>query len=183
MLEVGNRAVGIRKGSLEMGQDLGCRGLIGRRTTRRERRADFALAQDEAAPEALPGPATSPAVGDGTACRGDVAGDSALQESPQPAGSDAQTSDFVSKPYAEGATTTGTPMAVAAKNPPSANGLALGVAFVVTVQKAMAIQRANRFAMRTRRLLEPFRNRVPFLLVAAKPALFAHACPTPRENR
>jgi hypothetical protein len=188
MLEDGDRTVGVGKGGLEMGEDLrcgsvGCRGLIGRRTTSRERRADFALAPVEAFPNALPGAVAAPAVGDATACRGDAAGDGALQKSPQRVGGDAQASDFVGHPDAEGATTTGASMAVAAKNPPSANGLALGVAFVVAMQKAVANQCANRFAMRTGRLLESFRKGDPFLIATAKPALLAHVRPPLRENR
>jgi hypothetical protein len=188
MLVVGNRAKGIWKGGLEMGDNVArrsarCRGPIGRRTTRQQCRADFALAQLEPSPEALPGPVASPAIGDGTDGSSDVAGDGALQESPQRAGSDAQAPDFISKPYAEGATTAATSMAVAAKDPPSPNGFALGVAFIVAAQKAVAIQRAHRFAMRTRRLLETTSKRVPFLVASAKPALLAHVRPMPRENR
>jgi hypothetical protein len=37
--------------------------------------------------------------------------------------------------------------------------------------------------MRTRRLLEPLSNRVPFLGAAVKPSLLAHDRPMPRENR
>jgi hypothetical protein len=188
MLEVGDRTGGVGKGGLEMGDNLGrrsarCSGLIGRRTTSRQCRAELALAQVESSPEALPGPVTSPAVGDDTACRGNAVGDGALQESPQRVGGDAQALDFISEPDAEGATTAATSMAVAAKDPPSAKGLALGVAFVVAAQKAVVNQRANRFAMRTRRLFESFSNRVPFLFAAAKPALLAHVRPMPRENR
>jgi hypothetical protein len=188
MLKGGNRTGGVGKGGLEMGDNLGrrsarCRGLIGRRTTSRQCRAELALAEVESFPDALPGPVTSPAVSDDTACRGNAAGNGALQESPQRVGGDAQASDFVSKPNAEGATTTRTSMAIAAKDPPSANGLALGVAFVVAAQKAVTDQRANRLAIRTRRLLETIRHRVPFLLAAAKPVLLAHVRPTLRENR
>ena len=98
-------------------------------------------------------------------------------------GGHAQTSDFIGEPDAEGTTTAGAPMAVAAKDPPSAESLALGVTFVVAVQKAMTDQRANRFAMRTGRLLETLQNRVPFLLATAKPVLVAHVCPMLREKR
>ena len=83
----------------------------------------------------------------------------------------------------EGPTAAASPMAVAAKDPPSADRLALGVRLVVAAQKAVANQRANRFAMRTRHLLESFRKRAPFLLATAKPALLAHVRPMPRENR
>jgi hypothetical protein len=37
--------------------------------------------------------------------------------------------------------------------------------------------------MRTRRLLELFSNRSPFLVTAVKPALLAHVRPMLRENR
>ena len=124
-------------------------------------RAEFTLAEVESSPDALPGPVTSPAVGDDAACRGNATGDGALQESPQGVSSDAHASDFVSKPYTEGATTTRAPLAIVAKDPPSTNGPALRVAFVVAAQKAVAIQRANRFTMRTRRLLEAIGYRVP----------------------
>ena len=147
------------------------------------RRAEFALAQVEPFPDALPGPVTSPAVGDEAACRGDAAGDGALQESPHSMGGQAQPPDFVGVPDAEGPTAAASPMAVAAKDPPSADRLALGVRLVVAAQKAVANQRANRFAMRTRHLLESFRKRAPFLLATAKPALLAHVRPMPRENR
>ena len=163
MLEVGNRTVGVGKGGLEMGDNLGrrsgrCSGLIGRWTTRRECRAELALAQVESSPDAL-------------------------QESPQRVGGDAQASDFVSKPDAEGATAAGTSMTVAAKDPPGAEGLVLGVTFVVAAKKTVTDQRANRLTMRTRQLFETLRHRVPFLLATAKPALLAHVRPTLRENR
>jgi hypothetical protein len=188
MLEVGDRTVGAGKCGQEMLDNLGrrsarCSRLIGRRATSRQCRAELALAEVESSPDALPGPLTSPAVGNGTACRGDASGDGALQESPQRAGGHAQASDFVGKPDTESPTAAASPMAVAAKDPPSADGLALGVAFVVAAQKAVANQRANRFAVRTGRLLETFRNRVPFLLATAKPTLLAHVRPTLRENR
>ena len=189
MLKVGNRTGGVGKGGLEMGDNLGRRsarrfgGLIGRRTTSRQCRAELALAEVESSPEALPGPLASPAVGDNAACRGDAAGDGALQESPQRVGGHAQAADFIGEPDTESPTTAASPMAVAAKDPPSAEGLARRVAFVVAAQKAVANQRANRFAMRTRHLLETLRNRVPFLLAMAKPVLLAHVCPMLRENR
>jgi hypothetical protein len=158
-------------------------GPIGRRATSRQCRAELALAQVESFPDALPGPVASPAVGDDTHCRDDAAGNGVLQESPHRVGGQAQAPDFVGDPDAEGPTAAARTLAVAAKEPPSADRLALGVAFVVAAQKAVANQRAHRFAMRTRHLLESFRKRAPFLLAAAKPALLAHVRPMPRENR
>jgi hypothetical protein len=189
MLEGGDRTVGIGEGGLEMCKDLRRRAprrfgwRFGRRATRRECRADFALAQVEPFPDALPGPVTSPAVGDDAARSRDTAGDGALQESPQRSGCQAQPSDFVRVPNAEGPTAAATPIAVAAIDPPSANRFSLGVALVVSAQIAVTIQRANRLAMRTWRLLESFSNRSPFRLAVVKPALFAHVRPMLRENR
>ena len=193
MLEGGDRTVGIGEGGLEMGKDLRRRSAprlgrqpgrqLGRRAPRRQCRADFALAQVEAFPDALPGPVTSPAVGDNADRSGDAAGDGAFEESPQSAGCQAQPSDFVREPDAEGPPASATPIPVAAKDPPSADRFSRGVALVVSAQIAVADQRANRFAMRTGCLLEVFRNRAPFLLAAAKPSLLAHVRPMPRENR
>src|SRR5258706_438271 len=65
-------------------------------------------------------------------------------------------------------------MAVAAKDPPGAQGFSLGAAFVISAQAAMPNQRADHFAVRTRPMLEPLGNRVPFRGVAEKPSLVAH---------
>jgi hypothetical protein len=188
MLEGRDRTVGVGEGGLKMREDLRCRPVrgfrrLGRRAPRRQCRADFALAQVEPFPDAMPGPVTSPAVGDDADRSGNAAGDGALQESPQRAGGHAQASDLIGEPDTESSTAAASPMAVVAKDPPSADGLALGVAFVVAAQKAVANQRANRFAMRTWHLLESFRNRAPFLIATAKPTLLAHVRPTLRENR
>jgi hypothetical protein len=190
MLKVSDRTVGIGKGGLEMSEDLGCCGSarwvgrqLGRRTHDQQRRADLALAEVKPFPKALPGPLASSAVGDGTARRGDAAGNGALQESPHRMGGHAEPSDFVGEPNAEGTATTGTSIPVAAKHPPGADGLAPRISFVVATQKAMPNQRADDLAMRTRHLLETFANRVPFLLAPAKPALLAHVYRMPRENR
>jgi hypothetical protein len=189
MLEGGDRAVGIWESGLEMCKDLRRRSArrfgrqLGRRAPRRQCGADFALAQVEPFPDALPGPVTSLAVGDDAACSGDAAGDDALEESPQSAGCQAQPSDFLRDPDAESPSATATRIAVAAKDPPSAQRFSLGVALVVSAQIAVANQRANRFAMRTRRLLEPLSNRAPFLLATVKPTLLAHIRPMPHENR
>ena len=172
-----------------MGQDLCRRSArrfgqqLGRRARRRQCRADFALAQVKPFPDALPGPVTSPAVGDDADRRSDAAGNGVFEESPQRAGCQAQPSDFVRAPDAECPSAPSTCVAVAAKDPPSANCFLLGVALVVSAQIAVPNQRADNLAVRTRRLLEPLSNRAPFLGVAVKPSLLAHVRPTPRENR
>jgi hypothetical protein len=188
MLEGGDRTVGVGEGGLEMCKNLRRRsarfgGPIWRRATSRQCRAELALAQVEPFPDALPGSVASPAVGNDAACRGDADGDGALQESPHSVGGQAQPPDLVGNPDAEGSTAAAAALAVAAKDPPSADGLALRVALVVAAQKAVANQRAHRFAMRTCCLLESFSNRVPFRLGTAKPPLLAHVHSMPRENR
>ena len=185
VLEGVDRTVGIGEGGLEMCKDLCRRSArrfgrqLGWRPPRQQCRADFALAQVEPFPNALPGPVTSPAVGSGADRSGDAAGDGGFEKSPQSAGSQAQPSDFVRAPDAEGPSAAVPCMAVAAKDPPSANGFSLGVALVVSAQIAVPNQGANNFAVRTRRLLELFSNRAPFVLTAAKPSLLAHVRPMP----
>jgi hypothetical protein len=189
MLEGGDRTVGIGEGGLEMCKDLRRRSArrfsrqLGRRTPRRQCRADFALAQVEPFPDTLPGPVTSPTVGDDADRSGNAAGDGGFEESPQSEGCQAQPSDFVRAPDAECPSAAVPCMAVAAKDAPSADGFLLGAALVVSAQIAVANQRANRFAMRTRHLLELFSNRAPFRLAAEKPSLLAHVRPMPLENR
>ena len=147
---------------------------LGRRAPRRQCRADLALALVEAFPDALPGAVAEMAVGgaDGGA---DAAGDGGLEEPPQAAGGQAEPSDLVGAPDAEGPPATGACIAVAAKDPPGAHGFSLGAAVVKAVQKAVPNQRADGLAVRTRRLLEPLGHGVPFLVAAVKPSLLAHA--------
>lgn len=189
MLEGGDGTAGIGKGGQKMCEGVRRRSArrfsrqLGGWTASRERGADLALAQVEPFPDALPGSISSPAVGNEAARSSDAAGDSALQKSPQRVRGHAQPTNFVRTPDAEGPTAAAPPIAVAAKDPPSADRFALGVAFVVSAQKAVANQRANRLAMRTRRLLESFRNRAPFRFAAAKPVLLAHGRSMPHENR
>jgi len=76
----------------------------------------------EAFPDALPGPVTQMAVG-GADGREDAAGGGAFQEPPQTAGGQAEPSDLVGDPDAEGSPATATCIAVAAEDPPGAHGL------------------------------------------------------------
>ena len=154
---------------------------FGRRAASQQGRADLALAQVEAFPDALPGPVAEMAVG-GADGGEDAAGDGALEEPPQSAGGQAEPSDFVGEPDAEGPPATGPCIAVAAKDPPGADAFSPGVALVKAVQKAVANQRADDLAVRTGRLLEPFGNRVPFLVAAVKPSLLTHGTMPPRKS-
>ncbi len=185
MLIGGDRAVGVREGGVEMGEDLGhgpMRGRqVGRLASLKQCGANLALAQVEALPDALHGSVTQMTL-DGANRGRNAVGDGALEELPQRAGGHLQSSNFVDMPNAERATAAGPSVAVAAKDPASAHGLPRGITVVVPAQIAVPIERANRFAMRARHLLEPLGNRVPFVVVAKKPPLFAHVCPTPHEN-
>lgn len=186
MLESGDRTVGVGEGGLKVREDLGRRSMLAwqlwRRTPCGQCGADFALAQVEPFPDALPGPITSAAVGNDADRSGD-AGDGALEESPQSAGCQTQPPDFVGEPDAKGSPATATSIAVTAKDPPSAHGSSLGTALVESAQKAVPNEGADRFAMRTGRLLEPLRNCAPFVVATAKPTFFAHDRSMLRENR
>jgi hypothetical protein len=187
MLEVGDRTVGVGEGSLEMREHLRRRPMrgfgrqLGWRASPRQCRADLALALVEAFPNALQGPVTELAFGGAAGCAYAV-GHGALEEPPQTAGGQTEASDFVGAPDAESPAAPRTCIAVAAKDPPGAHGFSLGTALVKPAQIAVPNQRTDNLAMRTRCLLEPLGNRVPFLGTAAKPSLGAHA-PAPHENR
>jgi hypothetical protein len=183
MLEGGNGTVGVGEGGLQMGEDLRRwparsfslqRGRqLRRRTPRRQCRANLALAQVEASPEALPGPVTEMA-GGGTAGSDQASGDGVLEEAPQTARGQAEPSDFVCGPDADRPPATAPCLAVATKNPPCPDRLTLGVALVIAAQIAVANQRAYHLAVRTGHQLEPLRHRAPFLGAADKPSLLAH---------
>ena len=177
MLESSDGTGGVGKGGQEMGEGVLGRSLgarqLGRRTARRQCRADVALCLVEAFPDALPGPVAEMTVS-GADGRDDGAGGSVLEESPQSAAGQAEASDFVGEPDAEGPPATAACIAVAAKDPPGALGLGAGAAFVITAQKAVPNERADSLAVRAGRLFEPFDNRHPFRVVAVKPALLAH---------
>lgn len=170
---------------MKMSEDLCGRpmrvGQIRRRTASGQCGAKLALAQAEPHPESLPGAFASPAVGNDADRRAD-AGDGGFEESPQRVGGHAQPPNFVGEPDAEGSAAARTRMAIAAEDSPSADRLALRIAFVVAAQKAVSDEGTNPFAMRTRGLLEPLRHRTPFVIAPAKPAFFAQVHPMPREN-
>jgi hypothetical protein len=184
VLEGGDRTVGAWAGGLEMGEDLRRRVVrrygrqrgrhLAGQAERGQCRADLALTLAEAFPDALQG-AVAEMAADGAAGGEHGAGKGAGEEPPQAAGRQAEPSDFVSAPDAKGPPATGACIAVAAKDPPGAHGFLLAVVFVIAVPTAVAIQRADDFAMRTRCQLEPLGHGVPFLGVAAKPLHFAHS--------
>jgi len=166
-----------------MGEDLRrrpARGLSGqpgrqlrRRAPRRECRADRALPEVEPFPDALHGPVTEVAL-DSAAGREDAAGGGELEEAPQTGGGQAESADLVGVPDAEGAPATGSCLAVAAIDAACAESFASRTAVIKSVQGAMPIEGADKFAMGTGCVLESFGQGVPFVGAAAKPWLLAH---------
>jgi hypothetical protein len=182
MLEGGDRTVGKGKGGVKMCQDLGRRPMRGlrrqpgrqlrRRATCRQSGADLDLAVVESFPDALPG-----AVGEVAVCGadglGNAAGGGAFEEPPQTGGGEAESSDFVGAPDAEGTAATRACIAVAAKDAAGAQ-CSPRVALVKAAQKAVANERADHLAMWTRHQLEPLSDGDPFFVAATKPWLLAH---------
>jgi hypothetical protein len=187
MLEGGDRTMGVGEGGLEMCEDVRRRSLrglarqLGRRTPPRQCRADLALAPGEPFPDALPGSVTQMAV-DGADGSADAAGRGASEEAPQTAGGQAESTDFVGDPDAERAATTATHMAVAAKDSASPQCFSPRAAVVESVQTAVPNQRTHHFAVRAGRLLEPFRQRDPFVGATVKPLLPDHSDHAPRKT-
>ena len=183
MLEGGDRTVGVREGGLEMCDDLGSGPVrrlgrqpgrqFGRPADSQESRADLALAQVEPSPDALPGSVAEMAVGSADGV-GNGAGHGVLEEPPQAAAGQAEPANFVGTPDAESPPTARPTVAVAAKDPPGADGFLPGAAVVKAAQKAVADEGANNLAMRTRRQLELLSQAVPFLVAAAKQSLHAN---------
>ena len=187
MLEGGDRAVGLRKGDMQMSEDV-CRGPVRGnggwlrwRAARGQCCAEFGLGQVESLPNALPGAVAEMAVG-GTNGSGQGADGGELEEAPKAAGGEAESSDFVGAPDAEGATAAGAGLAIAAKDASGAEGFLAGVLVVKTEQTAMAIEGADDLAMRTGCLLEPLGKRRPFAFVPAKPSVVGHESAHPRKS-
>jgi hypothetical protein len=199
MLKGSDGAIVAGKGGLEMRDDLsrrrpsrGLRRRLGRRTAPQERRADRALAQAKAHPKALPGSVAPPALGihgtDGlgeSADAADAAGDNELQERPHRASRHAQAWDRAGEPNAKRETASPMSMstAIAAEDPPAADGLATGIGLVEPIGIAVPNQMADLAATRTPRELEPIGDRAPFRLTTTKPSRVAHVWPaTPRKS-
>ena len=137
------------------------------------------MAAVEPFPDALPGAVAQRAF-DGADGGKKAAGGGATEKAPQSAGGQAEASDLVGAPDAEGSPATASCLAVTAIEPSRADGRAL-VALVIAAQTAMANQRADHLAVRTGRLLEPFHQRDPFFGAAVEPALLGHAALPPRK--
>src|SRR5271170_7394010 len=187
MLEGGDRTIGVGEGGLQMGEDLGhwpawrWRRQLGRRAQPGECGADHDLAMAETLPDALPRAVAEMAIGgpDGSE---EGADGGELEESPKTAGGQAEPANFVGAPDAESAAATGPGLAIAAKDAAGADGFALEVFLIKSIQTAVAIESADDLAMRTGRMLEPLGKRRPFVGVPAKPSLLAHRAMPPWKS-
>ena len=168
----GERAVGLGKGGLQVGDDLGlgsfCRQLRWWAPSQ-QNGTEGTLGPREAMPETLPGPVTPLKLGHRSCCCRDAAGEDLSQESPHYPRAQAQAADFVGQPDTDGPSTTTLRMPVAAVDPSRPQTLSL--ALVIPHQAAMTNQSPHRPAMRTRRQLEPLHQMRPFCLTPVKPTL------------
>jgi len=176
LLEGGDGTVGVGEGGLEVCEDMRrwpvLRRQLRRQAAPRQCRADVALGDVEAFPDALPSPVAE--IAGGAAGGADTVADGALEKPPQRAARQAEASDFVGEPDAEGPPAAATCLAVAAKDPPGARRRPPPAAVVKAVQQAVANQRAHDLAAWTGRLFEPLGDAAPFLVAAIKPSLLAH---------
>ena len=186
MLEFSDRALRVGEGGLEMGEDMGGRlacgfrlrpgRRLGRWRASTQGGADLALGPVEPLPDTLPGPNTALAA-DGVAGGQDTGGDGNLEEMPQSVGGNAEASEVVGEPDAEGPAATGTCLAVAAKDAPCAQYFSPGVALVGSGETAVPNQCADHFAVRAGHVLEPLCNGRPLPVVAIDAEPLAHgAC-------
>jgi len=113
----------------------------------------------------------------------DAAGDGELEEHPQSAGGQAESSDFVGEPDAEGPSAAATLMAIAAEDSPGADGFSLWALVIKSGEGAMADEHADGLAVGAGDLFETFDNRDPILLVAVEPSFVAHVCRLPPQVR
>lgn len=180
-LEGGDGTVGVGEAGLEMGKDLCCCGPmggagweLGRWTASQQSRADGGLAAVESLPDALEGPVTPRAV-DGLDGSGDGAGDGVLEERQQSSGGQAEASDLVGKPDAEGPSATRSqPTTVAAKDASRSECSLWWVAVVEPGENAVAVECADSLAVWTWGLFEAFGDLDPLFLAAVEPSLVAH---------
>jgi len=177
----GDRTVSMGKGGLEMGENFGSGGPMGGgdggvgdgRTASEQGGADRGLATIEAFPESLPGARASWRAGVATRGHGpdrrrEAAGDGKLKEAPQRAGTQAQASEFLGDPDAEGASAAIVSMAFAAIDSPGTKRLAWRAGVVESAEEAMANEVADLVAVRARHELESFFEGGPFVFGAVK---------------
>ena len=154
---------------------------VGWSTVWRQGGADVALTELEAFPDALQSSEAQVAVG-GADGGGNGTGDGELEEAPERVGSEAEPSDSVGEPDADGASTTGPLIAVAAEYATGADGFSVGTGLVESVQEAMLNESADGLAVGTVREFELFGHRAPILGAAVEPLqLAAHTDASPKK--
>jgi hypothetical protein len=170
VLEGGDRTVIIGKGGLKMGERLVVRSLGGirwRRTACPECGADLALVLVEAFPDAKPASIAEVAA-DSVDGGDDGAGGGVLEEGPERVGGEAEASDLVGEPDAEGASAAGAEITIAAEDTVCAAGLALWTGIVVAVEIAVLDEVAGFVAVGAQRQLELLGEGYPLLVVAVE---------------
>jgi hypothetical protein len=177
VLEGSDGTEGVGKSGLEMSEYLGvwpvCRGQFGHWAAAEESGAELASAEVEALPDTQQGAVAEMAAA-GTDGSENAVGDGVLEEAPQGGGGQAEASDFVGGPDAEGTSAAVASIAVAAQDAACAEGFMAGTAVVKAVEKAVANEIADRVAVRTLGQLEAVSKGLPILVVAIKPALLGH---------
>jgi hypothetical protein len=175
LLEVGNGTVGVGKGGVKMSENLGRRQSSqdtrcprGRRTLAQEGRANAALAEVEAFADPLPGTVAQMARS-GADGGPQAAGEKTLEEGPQSARGEAEPTDLVGEPDAEGASATASPRTITAEDTACPQGFASGAGVVKAVQGAMANQETHGVAMRTGRQLELLDDGNPLIIATEEP--------------
>jgi hypothetical protein len=175
LLEGGNGTGIVGEGGVQMSQDLGrqrsscgIRGHLGRWAKSQECRADSALGEVEALADTLPGSVAQMA-GGGANGGPQAAGEEALEKGPQSARGEAESTNPVCEPDAEGASAAESLVTIATEDASCPQRLPLWAGVVKSVQSAMAHQKAYGVAVGTRGQLELLDDGVP-LVVAAKEA-------------
>ena len=156
------------------------RRLLGKRKAIRQGRANRTLSQVEASPDPLPRAVAALAVCVAEGGRNGP-GDGLDKEPPQDPGCQAQASDFVGEPDAEGAPATAPSIAVAAKDPSRAGHFLLA-GLIEPAQPTMPNEHADRVTMGARFQREITGDLDPILLVAVKPMNLAHLAISPKKS-
>ena len=111
----------------------------------------------------------------GVACGiGDGSGGGVLEKSPEHVGGDAESSDLVGEPEAEGASAALTEIAVAAEDASGSEGFSLWAAVVETVEATVVDESADDFAVRTGRPFEVLGDGEPLVVAAVEARISGH---------
>ena len=143
--------------------------------------ADVTLRQTKALPNPLPGSDTQEIL-DRIHGPENGTGNCVLEEVPQPTSGQTESPDLIDEPNAKGLAAAVPGLAIAAQDASSTDGFSSRTGVVVSAQKAVTKEHANRLAMRTGSLLEVLVDGVPILFGAVKVLLFCQTHPMPLEK-